>query len=344
MSDVETFLDDTPGETRGMVARDGRFEHLIIQRDNDSPQHRLGARSVGRVIEVEAGFNAAFVDLGAPGPAAFLPMGQGPRPREGDRIEVQTSAEPRERKGPTVRLIGPAEGSPRLLAPGPDVRAELARLAPRVSIQTGPAAIQASWDAEEEALADGDFFADLALDLAVQRTRALIAVDIDYAHLPGRDAKAGRHRANLEGLRQAARLIRLKNWGGLVAIDLVGARLDADTIGRAARAAFADEPEVVFGPLNRFGVLQLSLPWRRTPIEDRLRGWDGGRLPMTTALATVRRLRMRLLQDTATPRFTARCAPGEAALAAPLVARLGPRAAVVADPAVRPGHADIEEG
>lgn len=344
MSDVEAFLDDTPGETRGIVARYGRFEHLILQREDHPPQTRLGARSIGRVIQVEAGFNAAFVDLGAPGPAAFLPLGQGASPREGDRIEVQTTAEPRERKGPTVRLTGPAEGAPRLLTPGPDVRAELARLAPGIAVQTGPAAIQASWDAEEEALATGDFFADLALDLAVERTRALIAVDIDYAHLPGRDAKQGRHRANLEGLRHAARLIRLKSWGGLVAIDLVGSRLDAETVGRAARVAFADEPEVVFGPLNRFGVLQLSLPWRRTPIEDRLRGWDGGQISMTTAIATVRRLRMRLLQDTATPRFCARCAPAEAALAAPLVARLGPRAAVVSDPAVRHGHADIEEG
>jgi hypothetical protein len=343
MSGVEVFLDDTPGETRGILARDGHLEHLIVQRDDDPPQHRLGARAVGRVIEVEAGFNAAFVDLGAPGPAAFLPLGQGPRPREGDRIEVQTTAEPRERKGPTVRLIGPAEGSPRLLAPAPDVRAELARLAPGVAVQIGPAAIQASWDAEEEALADGDFFAEVALDLAVQRTRALIAVDIDYAHLPGRDAKTGRHRANLEGLRHAARLIRLKSWGGLVAIDLVGSRLDAETIGRAAQAVFA-EPDVVFGPLNRFGVLQLSLPWRRMPIEDRLRGWDASQVPLTRAIDLVRQMRMRLLQDTATPRFTARCAPAEVALAAPLVARLGPRAAVVADPAARPGHAEIQEG
>ncbi len=344
MSAVEAFLDDTPGETRGMVARDGRFEHLIVHRDDDPPQNRLGARSVGRVIEVQAGFNAAFVDLGAPGPAAFLPMGQGARPREGDRIEVVTTAEPREKKGPTVRLIGPAEGSPHLIAPGPDVSTLLARIAPNTPVQTGLAAIQASWDAEEEAFAAGHLFLEAALDLAVERTRALVAVDIDYTHMPGRDAKRGRHRANLEGLGHAARLIRLKSWGGLVAIDLVGSRLDAEAIAQAARAAFSDEPEIVFGPLNRFGVLQLSVPWRRTPIEDLLQGPDGDRVAMTAALAMIRRLRMRLLQDTATPRYAVRCAPAEATLAAPLVARLGPRAAVVADPAVRPGHADIEEG
>lgn len=339
---IEVFLDDTPGETRGIVARNGRFERLIIQREDDPPQDRLGARSVGRVVDVEAAFDAAFVDLGSPDRTAFLPHGQGPWPREGDAIEVEVVAEPRERKGPTVRRIGPAEGPPRLLSPGPGVAAELARIAPGVAVQTGPAAIQASWDAEEEAMGQGDFFADLALDLAVQRTRALIAVDIDYAHLPGQDPKRGRQRANVEGLKHAARLIRLKSWGGLIAVDLVGTRLNADAVSSAARAAF-DEPEAVFGPLNRFGVLQLSLPWTRTPIEEQLRGSDGRRALTTAGIDTVRRLRMRLLQDTATPRLTARCHPDEAAIAAPLAARLGPRAAVVAEPAVRVGFADIEE-
>ncbi|KPF74370.1 RNA-binding protein [Brevundimonas sp. AAP58] len=339
---LEVFLDDTPGETRGVIARDGHIEWLIIQRDDDPPQTRLGARSVGRVTQSEPGFNAAFVDLGAPGRPAFLPFGQGRAPREGEHLEVEVTAEPREQKGPTVRLIGPADGPPRLVMPGPDVRAELARLAPGVPVETGSAAIQASWDAEEKAMGQGDFFAEVALDLAVQRTRALVAVDIDYAHLPGRDAKRGRLRANLEGLRHAARLIRLKSWGGLVAIDLVGTRLDADAIAAAARTAF-DEPEAVFGPLNRFGVLQLALPWRRTPIEERLRGWAGSQVLTTAAINTVRSLRMRVLQDKATPRFTARCHPEEAAIAGPLAARLGPRVAVVADPAVALGRADIQE-
>ena len=57
----------------------------------------------------------------------------------------------------------------------------------------------------------------------------------------------------------------------------------------------------------------------------------------------VRALRHRLLEDTATPRFTAVCAADEAAVAAPLVARLGPRAALRADPGLASGAARIEE-
>lgn len=340
--EVEVFLDDTPGEIRGVIARDGRFERLILQREDDPPQHRLGARCVGRVMDVEAGYRAAFVDLGVENAPGFLSLSKDKPLREGDRIEVEVTAEPRERKGPALRLIGPGQGAPRLLSAGPDVPAILAALAPGVEAQTGIAAIQASWDAEEEALGLGDFFAETGVDLAVQRTRALIAVDIDYAHLPGKDARKGRERANREGLTQAARLIRLKSWGGLVAVDLVGANLNADAINPLARAAFEGD-EAVFGPLSRFGLLQLALPWRRTPIEDRLNDWDRRRSAMTQAIDLTRRLRHAMLSDTTIARFTAVCAPDEAAAAAPLIARLGPRAAVRADASVTPGLSDILE-
>ncbi len=344
MSAVEVFLDDTPGETRGVIARDGRFEHLLIQRETDIPQHRLGAWAVGRVTEVAAGLRGAFVDLGTGGAVGFLPLGKGQTVRQGDRIEVEVVAEPRERKGAALRRRGAGEGEPRLLRAGPDVRAQLAALAPDAEVQTGVAAIQASWDAEEEALADTHGFPAGGFDLAVQRTRALIAVDIDYAPLPGRDARKGRAQANREGLAQAARLIRLKGWGGLAAIDLVGTGLDAAVVARDAQAAFADDPEVVFGPLNRFGLLQLALPWRRTPVEERLAGGEGERGRVTRAIALTRRLRHALLSDTTVARFTARCAPEEAAAAAALVTRLGPRAAVRADPTVGPGRSLIERG
>lgn len=341
--EIEAFLDDTPGEVRGMVARDGWFERLIIQREDDPPQHRLGARCVGRVMEVEAGYRAAFVDMGVENAPGFLPLTKAATVREGDRIEVVVTAEPRERKGPALRLIGPGQGAPRLLAPGPDVATLLAQWASGVEVQTGLAAIQASWDAEEEALGQGDFFAEHGIDLAVQRTRALISVDIDYAHLPGRDARKGRERANREGLKHAARLIRLAHWGGLVAIDLVGANLNPDAVMTAARSAF-DGDGAVFGPLSRFGLLQLALPWGRTPIEDRLNDRDRRPSDMTRAIDLTRRLRHTLLSDTTVARFTAVCSPQEAALAAPLIARLGLRAALRADPSVAPGRSDIVEG
>lgn len=347
MSDVEVFLDEMPGETRGTIARDGLFHTLLIQRDSDVVEHRLGARSIGRAVDVDRGLGAAFVDLGGQPPMGFLPLKKTDVVREGMAVEVVVTAEPRERKGPMLRLIGAGEGEPRLLARGPTVAQALERLAPGVPVQTGAAAIHASWDAQEEALADFSFHADIGLDLALQRTRALIAVDIDYVGVPGQDGRKGRATANRLGLAHAARLIALKRWGGLVAVDLVGAGLDAGVVTAAAKAAFNGAPQttanVVFGPLNRFGVLQLAVPWLRTPVEEVLNGWDGVPTVRTRALAIVRRLRHAMLTDTRTPRFVMRCAPSETDFAAPLVAQLGPRAGLIADPAMGPGRAEFSE-
>jgi len=344
MADIEVFLDEMPGETRGMVARDGRFETLLIQRESDVVTHGLGARAVGRVVDVDRGLGAAFVDLGGEPPMGFLPIKKGDDVRDGMAVEVMVTAEPRERKGPVLRLMGAGQGEPRLLAPPPSVSEELARRAPGVGVQTGIPAIQASRDAEEEALADGDVFAGIGLDLSVQRTRALIAVDIDYVGVAGQDGRKGRATANRSGLRQAARLIGLKRWAGLVAIDLVGTGHDAAVIAAEARTAFGSDPEIAYGPLNRFGVLQLALPWRRRPIEEVLRAWNGRPTLETRALDIVRRLRYAMLSDTTRPRFVMRCSPDEAALAAPMVARLGPRAGLVVDPGLSVGRAEMSEG
>ena len=340
---VEVFLDDTPGEVRGMVSRDGRFHHLLLQRDDAVPGHRLGARSVGRIIDVQPGLKGAFVDLGTGPLPGFLPF-RGPNPLAvGQKVEVEVVAEPRERKGPSLRLIGPGQGDPRLLVEGPTVADTLARLAPGVAVITGLAAIEAGLEAEEEAMAAGQIFPDTGLDLRVERTRALVAVDLDLSAVPGVSSGApARARANRQGLAEAARSIRLKRWGGLVAIDLIGVGHDGAAILGAARQAFGMDPDVAFGPVNRFGVLQLSLPWRLTPLEEILNGSGGLRRPEQRAQDVVRALRARLLSDTTTPRVRARCAPVEAGLAASGVAKLGPRADLVADAALAPGAFVLE--
>lgn len=343
MSEREVFVDETPGEVRGTVVRGGRHEHLILQRESDVPQHRLGARAVGRVVAVEPGLKGAFLDLGAGEPHGFLPLRAGDRIAVGEKLEVAVSAEPRETKGPVLRRIGAGEGEPRLLAPGPTVRDVLAGLAPGVEPVTGAAAIRAGLEAEAAALAPAMLFAAAGLSVAVERTRALVAVDIDHAAAPGRDGRRDKGRANREGLAQAARLIRLKGWGGLVAIDLVGTGHDGAALLAAARAAFGTEPGIVLGPVNRFGVMMLSLPWRTTPIEERLRGGDGRETAETGAIGAVRRLALALAGNTASPYVTLRCPPAIAARVEILAARLGPRARVKADPALSDG-VEIDEG
>lgn len=340
---VEVFLDETPGETRGAIMRDGRYTHLLIHRDGEPEQTRLGARSVGRVIEVNPGLRGAFVDIAAP-TAAFLPFPRNDRLTQGQRLEVVVISEPRAGKGAVVRRLGAGEGTPRLIQPAPSIAEQLRDLAPGAESITGIAAIDAVIEAQEEALAQSIGFASHGIDLAIERTRALVAVDIDFTSTPGRDPKQARAVANREGLKQAARLIGLRNWGGLVVIDMVGDGQDAEAQSKVARAAFGHEPQAVLGPISRFGLLQMSLPWRRTPIEELL--LDAGRRPsvQTRAISVVRALRRQLLADTLSPRITARCAPEEALIADPLASHLGPRAVIQADAAIPPGRGRIEEG
>lgn len=351
MSAVEVFLDDTPGGVRGVLLRDGRCEHLLIQNDDDVAEHRLGARCVGRIIDVQPALKGAFVDLGVTGAeakAAFLPFRAGQTFTQGQTVEVEVMAEPREQKGAVLRLIGAGQGAPRLLAPGPTVAETLRRLAPGVDPVTGAAAIRAGMEAEEEAAAPNHWFPEAGLDMAVQRTRALIAVDLDLAPAPGlAGGGKGRDRANRLGLFESARLIRLRRWGGLVAIDLVGAGNSGEAVMAIARQAFvgeafAGDKNVVFGPLNRFGVLQLSLPWRRTPLEEVLNGPSGRRRAGQRAQDVARALRLALLSDTTTPGITACCAPEDFDRAARLVGQLGPRAAIRLDAGLSPGAFVLE--
>lgn len=340
---VEVFLDETPGETRGAIMRDGRYTHLLIHREDDVAQTRLGARSVGRVIEVNPGLRGAFVDIAAP-TAAFLPFPRNDRITQGQRLEVVVTTEPRAGKGAVVRRLGPGEGTPRLIQAAPSIAEQLRDLALGEESVTGIAAIDAVVEAEEEALAQSIVFASHGIDLAIERTRALVAVDIDFAPTPGRDPKQARAAANREGLKQAARLIGLRNWGGLVVIDMVGDGQDAESQFKVVRAAFGHEPQAVIGPVSRFGLLQMSLPWRRTPIEELLLDAGGRPSVQTRALSVVRAVRRQLLTDTLSPRIIARCVPEEALIAHLLAARLGPRAVIEADPAIPAGRGRIEEG
>lgn len=338
MASVEVFLDQMPGETRGVIARDGHYHHLVIQRETDRPCDRLGAVLVGRAVRVEPALRGAFVDLGHGEPYGFLPLGQKSQVGEGARIEVEVTAEPREAKGPVLRLVGPAASEPGLVRAGPDVAAILKRLAPRAVVQEGLAAVRAAFEAEDDALATVFQEPATGLDLAVERTRALISVDIDHRPAPGREGRKAREAVNWAGLVHTARLLSLKAWGGLVVIDMVGTNLHGETVTRSVRTAFAGEPELGVGPLSRFGLMQLSLPWRYRPVDERLAPG-----PETRALRLVRALNQALLSDLASPRLTLHASPAEAAAAAPYIERLGPRARVVADPGLAAGQFTIKE-
>jgi Ribonuclease G/E len=205
---------------------------------------------------------------------------------------------------------------------------------------TGAAARAAADEAQDEALATL-FALPGGGEVAIERTRALTAVDIDIGERAGGDAKRVTRAANLAAIALAARVLRLKGQGGLVVIDLAGRGHDGAALLAAARQAFApDNPGVALGPISRFGTLELTVPRRARPVLELLADVAGRPTVRTTALALVRALEREAGADGGA-RLEAAAHPGLASAAAPLVEvlkrRIGARVAVRADDAVAPG-------
>ena len=323
MSARRIFLDEAPGEARGVVTLDDAPERLLIRRDDDDPRLVLGARLIAVAAGVEPQLSTAFLDLGQ-GAQAILPFKPDSRPARGEVLEVEIRGEPRRGKLAVARVLGKGEGRPRLLQPAPALADTLRGLARDTELVTGRAAREAADQAEAEAL---EILHPLPGGgwLAVEPTRALTAVDVDLGERTGAEAKRVSRAANLAALGLCARLLRLKGLGGLVVIDLVGRGHDAAALMTAARAAFGpDNPGVSISPVGRFGTMEVSLPRRVRPLAEVLSRDDGTPSDRTLAQRLLRRLAAEAEADPGA-RLTAVCAPQVAAQAQPFVPRLAER-------------------
>ncbi|HEY1562781.1 MAG TPA: ribonuclease E/G [Caulobacteraceae bacterium] len=334
MSRRRFFLDPSPGETRAVVTLDGRPERLIIARHADPAIQAHGAQAVARVRAIDRNLAIAFLDLGTAPDAVLNLEPQLEGISEGAFLEVEIRAEARAGKGARARWLGPAKGPARLLEPGPNLEARLGSLARGAAVETGPAARTLADTAQDEVL-ETHFLLPTGGNIAIETTRALVAIDVDVGAQPGGTAKRAARTANQVAIAEAARLLRLKGLGGLVVIDLAGRGHDGAALLAAAKSAFApDSPGVAFGPVSRFGTLELTIPRRMRPSLEILAGDGRVANSQTQAMALLRSLEREALTDGG-GRFEARAAPGIAAAAAPymseLLDRLGARLSLRAE-------------
>lgn len=336
------YLDDAPGEARGVLLLDGRPERLLISRGGEPAVQQVGAAVVARVRRIDRGLATAFLDLGE-GPDAILSLaGAAKAVSEGQAVAVEIAAPARAGKGPVARMTGPATGAPRLMTPAPGMAEQLQAFAPGLPIEGGPLARDAADAAEDAALAIEHPLGGGGASLSIEPTRALTAIDVDVGGAGGGDARRGAARVNRIALEQGARLLRLKGLAGLVVFDLAGGGQDGPALMAAARAAFApDMPGVAFGPVSRFGTFQMTLPWRGSPVSERLCDPDGRPSAATVALRLARAMEQEARTAT---RVRGRCAPdvaeAMAGVAPALAQRIGPRFEIAADPAC--ARADFE--
>jgi hypothetical protein len=325
------YLDDAPGEARGVVTLDGLPERLLLARGDLEEALGPGAQARARIRRLDKGLGLAFLDLGE-GLEAVAPLNGLGGASEGAAGLVEIAAAARRGKAAVARWLGPAEGPPGLAQASPGLLERLQAVAPGQAVARGPEAVEAADEAEAAALA-----AEHPLPgggrITVEQTRALVAVDVDVGAGGRGDARVSTAAVNRQALAAAARVLRLKGLGGLVVIDLVGRGHDGEALSKAAGAAFApDNPGVAIGRVSRFGLMELALPWRARPAVEIL--GEGGR-PSVRTLAL--RLARALVRAAEPGRRAIGCCSPEVAAAfeplAPLVAaRIGPRFDVLADP------------
>src|SRR5690606_16506175 len=115
MSVRSFFLDQGIGETRGVIALDGRPERLLIARDGDAATTAAGAVSIARARKVDRAIGVAFLDLPGGHEAVLALKPDMDRFAQGQALEVEIKSEPRAGKAAVARLLGMGEGAPRLV-------------------------------------------------------------------------------------------------------------------------------------------------------------------------------------------------------------------------------------
>ncbi|MBW8882882.1 MAG: ribonuclease E/G, partial [Asticcacaulis sp.] len=184
-----------------------------------------------------------------------------------------------------ARFVARAEGEPRRLSEPLRLQERLlarsAALLGEMPVRLGKAS-EALDDARDAALnpsgplSNGGF-------LTIEPTQALIACDIDSSTagqgmVPG---KTFMKACNELAVADLGRRLRLANLGGLIVVDLIGRRHDGKHLTQVLKAGFAAEgPQVITGPIGKFGTLECVRPWGARP-------WSEGVKPDGAALYRV---------------------------------------------------------
>lgn len=290
---LETWVDAAIGETREALVREGRPIALRIARASDEGRRaRWGEVYCARVREIDRRRRGAFLDLGLRDQHGFLPLGDDGRARikrertaltEGAGVIVGVAREAARNKNPVVELQATGhdgEAPHRIDRHDVDEELSLAKPADATMRAKLDAAIEDSLTRTAPIPGGGS--------LTIEPTAALVAIDVDAGGRAGSgDPERFALDLNIAAAHEAARQIRLRNLGGLIALDFVSmrAKSHAKQLEDAVRTAFADDPwSVQFGAMSRFGVFDLARAQLRTPLHEQLRGPDGRLSVETVAL------------------------------------------------------------
>ena len=297
MTKLETWTDAAIGETRQALVRDGKPIMLHVSRWSDAGRRaQWGEAYTARVRNVDTRRRGAFLDMGLGEHFGFARIDAAGRARlrsgpvalvEGQAVTANVSREGARGKGPVMEIVS--------LLPETDT---LGRTARHESSENADAAGPADADTREklDALVDAGLSPTAPIPgggvLTIEPTSALVAIDVDSAARRGpSDPERFARDLNLAAAEEAARQLRLRGLGGLVAIDFVSMRdrRAQEAVTAAVKAATADDPwGVTVAAMSRFGVVELSRGQLRAPLHELLCDAHGQPTAETVALAALR--------------------------------------------------------
>jgi len=257
------------GLARGAICVDGQPHVYAEGYEYNQSLTMVNVRSVGRLKSKTGGM--AFLAL-ADGQEAVLDVPQEVFVKlvEGAALEIEVIAESRREKLTRARLIGPVTGEPRRISPVQSLNERLLTKAATLGAAVKSIIDFDVLDAAEEAALNPSGPLPQGGYLSVERTRALIACDVDSAGAEGvLTPKAFAKACNERAVSDIGRRLQLSGLAGLVVIDLIGKRHDADRLRQLLQTGFGDEAgKLIMGPIGKFGTLEFVRPWGATPLMD----------------------------------------------------------------------------
>lgn len=291
---MRIIVADHVGETRAGLFEGDRAVELHIERWSERKARAIrGEIYRARVRRVEPQLNGAFLDIGR-GPDGFLPFGAQGRPagfHEGAAVGVQIAREAFQEKGPTLALheVEPGD-APEALLTAPLLPERLSGQFDAPILNAAKAGIDI--DAEFEAALEPHVPLNSGGRLIIEPVTALTAIDVDSA---GRTGGKGNFAFDLNrtAAREAARQIRLRGIGGVVAIDFLPLKKKGDQTALEAtlKSAFKNDPaKVDIAPASRFAIVELARQRIGRALHEQMWESFGVESIETAALAALRAL------------------------------------------------------
>ena len=271
-------------ETREVALDEaGRPIAVRFSRLTEDRPVRIGEVMTGRLRTISLSQGGGFVELDGRAGEAFLRLQEGHGLTEGQSLEVRVVAEPRESsKLARVALADKTAGF-RYLDPWGTAKVE--------RVEPGDETVAMAFDM----VASNTVNLPGGGNITLERTRALVAVDVDTSGRSDTGRAASRAlKVNLDAAADLARQIRLRNLGGLIVMDCVS------PLNREAGKQVRDRFNAVFRNISdqrvrvllpsELGLLQASVEWAETPVAERLLDPSGQKTARTICFDGFRRL------------------------------------------------------